>query len=268
MNFGTILDSVSTTCISMLIEGQALESKKLAKNFVSYVGIKPVLKKQFYLYTQLRDVTILDKDDARLFVNECFSNLNGISFDDIKAYNAILETKFKPRKIKSSELNSAIANLIRYRSSENSVMTKREYSDYAFIVEHVMTEKQTKDVSDVISENYKSDFSHLKYFRPKHVVRFATKKFNSENKNLFSESDRRVFLALKSKDPQKIQELYTGLVKKLKDASLSLKENDKVDASLQQKIEDAISLISKSFNVDNIYNAHELLYEITKVQRM
>ena len=105
VNFGSILQSITKNCVKLVLEGDSKSSKNIASSFKSYIELKPVLKDQFKVYHNLNTSYIKNFDDARLFVTETVNQLKKYSFDDIKLYNALLETKFKPSRIKSSDIN-------------------------------------------------------------------------------------------------------------------------------------------------------------------
>ena len=84
MNFGTILNSITKSCISMVVESRRTEAKHIANRVVDFIKMKEPLKKQFYVYHNLNTAFIPNESDARLFVNEVLDTLNGYSFNDIK----------------------------------------------------------------------------------------------------------------------------------------------------------------------------------------
>ena len=142
MNFGTILNSMTKKCIKLVMEGQEKNSKILAKEFIEYVNIKPVLRSQFKVYHNLNESYVNGIDSAQLFVTETLNTLKKYSFEDIKSYNALLETKFNPQKIKSSDINYHIANLIKYTTDKQNDLDVHLYVEsLKVITEHEKTIK-------------------------------------------------------------------------------------------------------------------------------
>jgi len=264
VNFGTILNSVTKTCVKLMLESKDSESKQLAKGFVTYVNLKEPLKNQFHIYTQLNGAYIEKTSSAELFINETLSTITNFTFADIKAYNALLETKFNVEKIKPSDIDKDIGTLIKFKSKGIST---RLYNQLDYIqamermVEHITTKRNKKEslneLSDLISN------SSLKFLTPKHVIAIGVKSFNNKYKGLFNEGDRQLFLLLKTKNENEIEEYYQNLIEQLNRHYKSL--SPQMDDALKTNLNECIKMVSKERTVDTIINGYEMLCELEKL---
>ena len=255
MNFGTILNSMTKHCVTLVMEGDEVTSKNIAGDLISYIQIKEVLQDQFKVYHNLNASYIRNNDDARLFVVETINSLSGYTFNDIKLYNALLETKFSPPKIKSTELNSHIGNLIKYATSKSSD-AKGYVESLAFVTEHVATVREVVNTLDGIKENVSN--GPLKFLEPKHVVKIAIKKFNEEFSSL-NESEREVFNILRSRDEDQISTLFESQKVELDNLLDKLKVLDNSEDNLANKVEKSISVVTSECTQINILDSYELI---------
>ena len=250
---------MTRNCVKLVLEGDDVTSKKLASSFKNYINLKPILKDQFKVYHSLNTSYVKDHDDARLFVSETINQLKKYSFKDIKAYNALLETKFNPPKMKSSDVNYHIANLIKFATSDGSDV--HSYVEALNkLTEHVTQIKETKPVLENVNDKLKN--SSLKFLEPRHVVRIAIKKFNKTYIEKMDESDRHVFNILRSKDEKKINTLYEDQLSEIKQYA-----NSFPDLELKEKIDESISIISNECTSKNILNGYELLAELRSLNK-
>lgn len=260
MNFGTILNSVTKNCVKLMIESDDSTSKELARNFVNFIGMKDVLKRQFSVYTQLGSSYIRDRESARQFVSEVVSILDGVEFEDIKAYNALLETKFSVSKMKSTDINHHIANLIKHRTSSVE-LDKRSYIDsFNFVVEYITTIRETKSALNELDESLSN--SPLKFLEPKHVVRIAIKKFNDEYGSKFDKEDRKVFFTLKEGTKEDINNLHSNITNEVEE----ILETIVMDKELHEKSMKALQVVSEICNEDNILDAYDMLCELKSIK--
>jgi hypothetical protein len=262
VNFGTILDSVTKGCVKRIYEGKDFESKKLAKDFIEYVYLKEVLKRQFQIYTSLNSSFITDKAVAREFIHETLKKLNGFSFYDIQSYNALLEAKFHPEKIGSTEVNKHIANLIKYKTSSHGD-TEMYITSMEKLVEHISTFREDKGIVEELSNSLSN--SNLKFLEPKHVMKIAINKFNKKYGELFTEEDRKVFNILRSKDQNKIEEYRNSLINELKDHINKL-SND-LENGLRGKLNLGFDRLNESKDNESIMSGYELLCELKELNK-
>ena len=261
MNFGTILNSMTKHCVKLVMEGKEDSSKSLATKFIRHINVKRGLKTQFKVYHSLNTSYVKNHEDARLFVTETINTLRPYTFEDIKLYNALLETKFTPPKIKSTKLNSHIANLIKFTTTEFSdVHSYVESLNY--VTEHV---KQLKEETNILNEvNNTLANSSLKFLEPKHVIRIAIKKFNKDYTNQMNENDRKIFNILKTNDSDKIKSLYDQQNSELQEQYNQL---NNIDNELQNKIKESIKILNNECTSKNILNAYELLEELRSLNK-
>lgn len=261
MNFGTILNSMTKKCILLVMEGNEKESKGLAKDFISYVNLKPVLRDQFKVYHNLNESYVNGMDSAQLFVTETINTLKKYSFEDIKIYNALLETKFNPKKTKSTDINYHIARLIKYTTSEDDLDVHSYVESLKTITEHVQIIKNDKKQLSEISNSELAN-SSLKFLEPKHVIKVAIKKFNKEYYSKLDENDRKIFNILRNNNKSKINELFNNQIKELDNLMDNIQKMDILDAELSNKVQESIEILSNECTSKNILNAYELLEEL------
>ncbi len=261
MNFGTILNSTTKNCVSLMLESRDDESKSLARNFVRYIQLKEVLNKQFRVYTQLNSSFIKDKESAKMFVNETLSVLDNFSFEDILSYNHLVETRFNVQKIPSTDIDMSISKLIKYRTSEEKIGQAGYVEAFNDVVEHISTFRSADNKLPRLNESIKN--SELKFLQPKHVVRIALKKFNEKYSSRFDEEDRRVFNVLKEGSEKDIYSLYENKVSDLIHFYDSVKGT--LSEDLVVKTNKAIEKISSAYTQSNLLDAHELSSELEKL---
>jgi len=261
LNFGTILNSITKNCVALVIECRDEDSKSLAMDFIKYIQLKEVLRKQFYVYNQLNSSFIKDRESAKTFVVETFSIFDGYSFEDILSYNHLLESKFNVVKIPSTDIDMAISKVIKYRTSMEKVNQLEYVESLNKIIEHVSTVRDFDDKLSTLSESAKN--SQLKFLQPKHVVRIALKRFNERYSSNFDEEDRVVFNTLREGDKDKIEWLYSDTYQNL--LSEYQKFNIENDKELQDKITSALQKVGNSLTQENLLNAYELCSELRKL---
>lgn len=256
MNFGTILDSVTQNCISLIIENKETESKQLAKSFVSYVGLKKPLNEQFKVYVKLGGSYFKNEDQAKMFINEVLTSLNGISLKDIKSYNSLVETRFNVKLLKSTPLNEDISNLIKYKTSDYK--NEQEYIEsFSNIVENLLKIKNNGSPLEKLNESLAN--STLKFLQPKHIIRIALNNFNAEFSKL-DETDRHVFYTLKSGTQLEKKQLHNKIIKDI----LTLIESKKIfdkNEDLYEKTNRALKQINE-ISQTNILCGYDLLSEL------
>lgn len=179
----------------MMLESNDTESKAVARDFVRYVKLKEVLRKQFNVYNQLNSSYVKDKDSARIFVSETLSILDKFSFEDILSYNHLLETRFNIDKIDTTEIDMAISKAIKYRTSYEKTDQGGYIDALNRIIEHVSTYREPENKLSGLNESVSN--SQLKFLQPKHVIRIALKKFNDRYTSNFDDEDRFIFNALR-----------------------------------------------------------------------
>ena len=258
MNFGTILDSLTKTCVKRIYEGKEKESKSLAKSFINYIQLKEVLRKQFNIYNSINSAYIENKSSAKLFIIENLNKLSEYSFSDIQTYNALLETKFNVPKMKSTEVNKNVADLIKHKLSREGIDVERYVSAFNSLIEHVATEKKQTSIIEELDSSLAN--SELKFLTPKHVIQIGLKKFNTKYGSLFSEEDRRLFFLLKSGDKKKIQEYYDNMKKELNENFQKL--SSQLDDELKEKIVQVLEKIKTNDSTESLLHGYELLSEL------
>ncbi len=264
MNFGTILNAMTKHCVALVVEGQERNSKNLAIEFTKYVRIKDVLNKQFKVYHSLNTSCVQNPEDARLFVTETINTLKPYSFSDIKVYNAILETKFPTStKLKSTKINQHIGNLIKFSTAPDGDVGQYIES-LAFVTEHVQEIKKQENILETVDNQLAN--SPLKFLEPKHVVRIAIKKFNSEFETL-SENDRVVFNVLRSGDEKKISNLFESQLEEIGSLTDNINLMDNLGEELFNKINESINILRSDCTQKNILNGYELLEELRELNK-
>lgn len=261
MNFGTILNSVANKCVKLVIECENEKSKSLSKDFVKYIQLKEVLKRQFYVYNQLNSTYIEDKSSAKHFVMEVLSTLDEYSFEDILTYNHLLETKFNVDKIASTDIDMDISKVIKYRTSIEKINQLEYIESINRIVEHIST--KIEKIDNGVSINEEIAESELQFLQPKHVFRLALKKFNEKYSRNFSEDDRIVFNTLREGNVDKIEELYSDIYIEL--LNEFAKFEIKNDRDLAEKINSAMVAVGQKCSKENLLNAYDLLSELKKL---
>jgi len=260
VNFGTIVDSITKQCITQIYECKDRQAKGLAKDFIRYVGLKEVLQRQFMVYHNLNTAYIKDKQSAQMFVSESLKPLGKYSFADIQSFNALLETKYSVPKMKSTDINRHIGNLIKYHTSE--INDPQMYVEsFSFVVDHISTFRETKTLDkDVLNESME-----LKFLKPQHVVKIAIKKFNDKYKTTFNESDRRLFNLLKSKDDGEIRKYRETLLMQLTEHCAMIVPA--ADEDIKKNLEKAIDRIKSNEDTDSILYGYELLSEMKEMNK-
>lgn len=238
----------------MLIEQRADDSKTLAKSLFEYIKMRDILRDQFYVYKQINSTIIENREDAIVFIDEVFNKLD-YSYNDIRTANAILETKFKPAKMKSSDVDSHIAVVIQHKLDPNSRATMRYVESRSKILEYVNTDRDKELTTDkVFSIEENSD---LQFLTSKHVIRVAINEFNKTYSNEFSDRDREVFNLLRSKDESKINEYYKNMIDQLSEQYLLFEDND-----LQPKFSEALDMLKLECSTENFLSGYDLLSEL------
>ncbi len=258
MNFGTILISVTKSCVSLMLEHNESKSKHVAGEFIRYVQLKEPLRKQFNVYHQLNSSYIKDRASARLFVSETLSTLDGISFDDILTYNHLLESKFNVSKARSTDIDFAISKLIKYRTLKEKVDQFGYVDSFNTVVNHISTMRNQDNHLSALGENVAN--SNLKFLQPKHIVRIAIKKFNDTYASNFDSEDRIVFNTLKEGDQKKINDLYESKAKAL--VRISNSSDKFLGEDLSTKVASAVNRITSGYTMGNLLDTHELLSEL------
>lgn len=247
----------------MMLESRDDESKAVARDFIRYVKLKEVLKKQFYVYNQLNSSYVKDKDSARIFVSETLSILDKFSFEDILSYNHLLETRFNVDKIDTTPMDMAISKVIKYRTSYEKTDQAGYIDALNTIIEHVSTYREIENKLSGLNESIAN--SQLKFLQPKHVIRIALKKFNDRYTSNFDDEDRVIFNALREGDNQKLFSLYDEKVEKIYEISESIKKD--IGQELSEKMEIAIGRISTGYTQSNLLDAHELASELERLKK-
>jgi len=247
----------------MMVESKDKESRAIAKNFVGYVHVKDVLNKQFNVYHQLNSSFIKDTDSAKIFVAECLSSLDGFKFKDILHLNRLVESKFNVNRIESSDINKAIANLIRYKTSTSRRNPEEYVKSLNFVVDHVTTVREETDMLSELDSAFKN--SELKFLQPKHIVRIALKKFNERYTDKFDLEDRKVFDTLREGDEAKVNSLFKKTIMALEtEMSAAFKGYDNID--LENKLQEAYGQVSTGYSQSNLLDAHELCSELKRLR--
>jgi len=261
VNFGTILNSVTKECVTMMVESKEVESKVLARNFINYVQMKESLSLQFRIYHQLNSSFIKDVESAKLFVTETLAVLDGHEFDDIKTYNHLIELKCSVPLLKSTDIDMHISKLIRYKTIHENKNQIEFIESFQAVVEHISAIRDEinpfKNLNETISN------STLKVLQPKHIVRIALKKFNNKFTSKFDMEDKIMFNTLREGSEQNIFALYKKTIMALKLESERLTLNDNID--LSNKILEAINRVGKKYTQENLLDAHELHSELKKL---
>jgi hypothetical protein len=262
VNFGTIINSVTKSCVSMVVESNHSESKSMARDFIRYVQLKEVLEKQFRVYHQLNSSYIEDKDSAKLFVSETLNILESFDFNDILSYNHILESKFKVPRMKSTDVNLAISKIIRHKTSINKPDTMGYIDALAEVVDHVNTFREEQSILESLDTAMAT--ANIKFLQPKHVVRIALNKFNDRYTSKFDEGDRTVFNTLREGDSEKIESLYSTTYGEL------LREFDAFevgkDRDLADKLNEVFIQVGNGCTQENLLDAHELCSELKRLR--
>lgn len=241
-----------------MVESKDVESKALARDFISYVQLKEILKKQFIVYNQLNSSYIKDLESAKIFVSETLSILEKFQFEDILSYNHLLETRFEIKKMKPTDINLHISKLIKYETSTEKYDQAGYVESLNAIVEHVST---FRDESNMLSElNSSISNSELKFLQPKHVIKIALKKFNDRYSDKFDDEDRFVFNTLREGNERKILKLYNIKIKQLQNQSILDGED------FSDKLQEAIRKVGTGYTQDNLLNAHELCSELIRLR--
>lgn len=236
----------------MIMEGDRKKAKILASDLMLFINTKQTLKEQFYVYQNIKNTTIKDKDIADTFINEIFRPLKKYNFNDIKIHNAILETKLKPHKIKSSTINSAIANVIKYECS-GCRFTEKEINSKKIITEHLTKDKS---VDKSINENR---YDELKYLNSEHILKMAVKNFNKKYVPNLDKYDMEMFTVLKEGNEKTLRTFHNSIIKDIQKYKKLIGSSFKDE--LKEKIEKAIQII-ENYNIDNLYSSYELLSEL------
>lgn len=260
MNFGTILNSMTRNCISLMVENRNDEARDATKRFIAYVNMKDILKRQFHVYHNLNNSYVRDKEQARTFVIETLGILDRYRFKDIKVYNALLETKFAVPKSKSTDMDRDIGTLIRHWTSEDQFDQAKYVEALSNVIDHVSTIRETSNPVDTLSD--KMSHSTLRFLKPKHVVRLGISKFNKTYSAEMTSEDRAIFNALQSKNPARIKKLHEDIVSRLKVHSNLLTHD--MSEQLVGKLVSAIGRIEENSSADGILNGYELLIELRK----
>ena len=253
---------MTKNCVQKIYEGKDRESKKLAKEFVDYIHLKDVLRRQFSIYTSLNSSYIKDTNSAQMFVMETLNKLDGVSFVDIKTYNALLETKFSVDKMKGTDLNRDISNLIKYKTTKNSD-PEMFVNSFNRVVEHIATFREEKRLIEELNDSLAN--SNLKFLEPRHVIKIAINKFNNKYVDVFNEDDRRLFNLLKSKDEKKIKEYRDTLLRELKE-NISKVSND-VDDELKDRLHQVMEKLNRNGSHESVMHGYELLSEIKELNK-
>ena len=247
----------------MMVESKDKESRAIAKNFVGYVHVKDALNKQFNVYHQLNSSFIKDKDSAKVFVGECLSTLDEFKFKDILHLNRLVESKFKVDKMDSTEINKAIANLIRYKTSTEKRNPEEYVNSLKFVVEHVTTVREETDMLSELDSAFKN--SELKFLQPKHIVRIALKKFNDRYVDKFDVEDRMVFNTLREGNEVKVNRLFKKTITALEtEMSAAFQGYDNID--LEKKLQEAYGQVATGYSQSNLLDAHELCSELKRLR--
>lgn len=256
MNFGTILNSMAKECVSLIVEGNRDTSVSIAKNFYGYVKLKDTLRKQYYVYQNLNESFIKNNSDAKEFVLETLSILDGLTFNDVNTYNALLETKFSVSRNKSTDVNYHIARLIKYKTSISPTNQSEYFKSINTIVEHISTVRVEEDILSNLNEM--DSHSPLRFLTPKHVVRIAVNKFNKKYMNNLTENDRVVFNILRSNDSKQMFDYHKTLCE-----SLMLVKFD--HSELKSKVDESINLIKSEVTENSILQGYDLLSELRRL---
>jgi len=257
VNFGTILDSVTKQCLIGVANGREKESKKLARSFSDYIHLKEALRKQFYVYYQLNTAFIKNRNTAEMFVKEVFNTLKEFNFDDIKTYNAILETKFPSPKIKSTPLNQSIAEVIRYMTSVCGQNQKSYVEALETIVDSVVKDKLTPtETVERMTEEIAN--SELKFLTPRHVVKIALNKFNKKYSDAFNDEDKKVFFTLKGGVVEDIEHMHSEYIGE----AMELSHNAAIPSEFVHKIEKCVHVCSEAITNDTILDVYDLVCEL------
>ena len=244
MNFGSILNSITSQCVSLMLEGSDYEAKTLAKNFFRFVNLKKPLKAQFYAYTTLREATIKDPVHADLLVKETLNLFTDLTIKDLKNYNALLESRFMVRPTKSTSIDKAITKVIQSTLNSTGYNAIAKNKSYVSLLEHVQSEQKSDESNLESSPLFEN--STLKYLKPNSVVRLAIKKFNKDYISEFDIKEKAMFITLSSNNSKNLSKLKTDLISEV--TSLTTKVTDE---DLKQKTLEAIYKIKGSDNIQH-----------------
>ncbi len=258
MNFGTILNSVTKKCVRLMVEAKDDDAKVAASGFIKFVQIKEVLDAQFRVYHQLNSSYIKDKDSAWVFVNETLSMLDPFAFEDILAYNTLVETRFNVPKLRSTKIDISISKLVKYRTSNRKRNQDEYINAFENIVEHISTFRERKDPLSNLEESKAN--GELKFLQPKHVIRIALKKFNDRYTSKFSHEDRVIFGALREGNQKHLAMIYDEKIVEL--VGIANDSKKWVGGELSDKVFEALGHITTGYTQENLLDAHELLSEM------
>lgn len=262
MNFGTILNSVTKSCVQLMVESKEKQSKTLAREFITYVRLKEILDKQFQTYHQLNSSFIKNDESAKMFIMETLSSLDKFSFEDILAYNRLLETKFNIRKTKSTDIDMAISKLIRYRTSSEKTGQLEYVESFRTVLEHITTVQPKKEPLEELDDVFAN--SELKFLQPKHIIKIALKKFNDTYSPEFDAEDRHIFNTLREGNQKKILNLYSDVYTRLLyEAKLF---NCDVDQNLVNKLNESVAKVGKKVTQENLLDAYEMYSELKRLR--
>lgn len=265
MNFGTLLQSVTASCVEQALSDKEQDAKMLAKTFIKFVNIKEILKKQFEVFSSINSSYISDRRVAEGYVNHVLSAIDGFEFKDMLSYNSLLESKCNSvcriKKIKPSQIDIDIENMIKYRTNNRSIDPMVCAESFDRILQHITKIRAEKGPLSGLNE-YMAN-SELKFLAPKHVVRIALNRFNKEYSDKMDIQDKKMFYLLRENDEEKIKESHSMLIKEATQLSESLSCGE--DVSLMKKTKEAITKCGEEVTSDSVLDIYELVCELRKL---
>jgi len=239
MNFGNVYDEFIDMSLRSIVDGKSvMESKRPIADITHYISLKTPLKKMFYLYTDLRNASFDNKEDAVSFINECLSIVSDLNYEDIAQYTKLLNSKFNTTSSgfvsKYNHLNEAINVLVKSVTKYDRYSAIGKTKAHAVVLEYLMTPKKPVELSV-------TDKPNTGLMEVGTVINKAISKFNSQYSTL-TEAEKKAFKLLTHANESVLKAEFIKLRRQVKE---SIQSNiSELPGDIRLNLDDAMNILT------------------------
>ncbi len=222
-NFGAIKDTIYTFSAKEMIAESGKKATILNK-FFKLINENPILKVQYLVFKNLENGVCKKEYLAERYINQNLKLIENFKWEEIiktnKTSKLSLVNDYEVESSSGKEgLYEAIHTLIKSVTKKNFSEIDKAQNAYDFIMEHLMSDRVTKNVPEEMVE----ESEYPKFLSTKFVTDYAVSEFNSRYAHL-NEEEKHLVKILLSTD-----EVKNNYYNELKLENLESIENILVD---------------------------------------
>lgn len=232
LNIGVINCEIFKLCVDRLLQEEK-SGTKILDDFVCHCQKNPAIGNMSIVFERLENTNILDIQESRSFVIDTLSIIKGMTRSQYQT--ALIEHgKFARKvgllsnKLRITELQKAIATLIRYNLYDCITLDKEpRHKAMMVVIEHI-TRKIEK-------EEIKEQVLRTKYHDEKMILSKAIKLFNDEYRELL-ESHSGLFEVLRKNDVAEITKYFEEIILTTNNTILEILSRDNLQPILRENL--------------------------------